>query len=93
MLTDKAISGMEDPVGGGFEAKVLRGFLIENGKVTRMLRTFSVTGKALEILKTTDAVGNKVELDGGTCGKGIEDFVPVSSGGPHCRSMAVLGGG
>ncbi|HTY47080.1 MAG TPA: TldD/PmbA family protein [Methanomassiliicoccales archaeon] len=92
VLTDKAISGMEDPVGGGFEAKVLRGFLIENGEVTKMLRTFSVTGKALEILKTTDAVGNKLELDGGTCGKGIEDFVPVSSGGPHCRSVAVLGG-
>jgi TldD protein len=93
VLTDRAISGMEDPVGGGFEAKALRGFLIENGEVTDMLRGFTLTGKALEILKTTDAVGKKLELDGGTCGKGVEDFVPVSSGGPHCRSRIILGGG
>jgi TldD protein len=93
VLTDRAISGMEDPVGGGFEAKALRGFLIERGEVTDMLRGFTLTGKALEILKTTDAVGNKLELDGGTCGKGVEDFVPVSSGGSHCRSRVILGGG
>jgi TldD protein len=93
VLTDKAISGMEDPVGGGFEAKALRGYMIENGRVTDMLRGFSLTGKALDILKTTDAVGNRLELDGGTCGKGIEDFVPVSSGGPYCRSKIILGGG
>jgi TldD protein len=93
VLTDRAISGMEDPVGGGFEAKALRGFLIENGEITSMLRGFTLTGKALEILKTTDAVGEMMKLDGGTCGKGIEDFVPVSSGGPHCRSKIILGGG
>lgn len=93
VLTDRAISGMEDPVGGGFEAKALRGFLIENGEITSMLRGFTLTGKALEILKTTDAVGERMKLDGGTCGKGVEDFVPVSSGGPHCRSKIILGGG
>lgn len=92
VLTDRMISGMEDPVGGGFEAKALRGYLIENGRVTRLLRSFTLTGNALEILRTGDAVGSKVELDGGSCGKGIEDWVPVSSGGPHCRFKIVLGG-
>jgi TldD protein len=92
VLTDRMISGMEDPVGGGFEAKALRGYLIENGKVTKLLRSFTLTGNALEILRTGDAVGDKVELDGGSCGKGIEDWVPVSSGGPHCRFKIVLGG-
>lgn len=92
VLTDRMISGMEDPVGGGFEAKALRGYLIENGRVTRLLRSFTLTGNALEILRTGDAVGNKVKLDGGSCGKGIEDWVPVSSGGPHCRFKIVLGG-
>jgi TldD protein len=53
VMTDHFIRGMEDPVGGGFEAQTLRGFLIENGKVTDMLRSFTLTGKALEILKTT----------------------------------------
>jgi TldD protein len=93
VLTDRFISGMEDPVGGGFEAKALRGFLIEDGKVTDVLRSFTLTGKALEILKTTDAVGKDIRLDGGSCGKGNEDMVPVSDGGPYCRSRIILGGG
>jgi TldD protein len=93
VLTDKAISGMEDPVGGGFESKALRGFLIERGEVTDMLRGFTLTGKALEILNTTDAVSKDLRLDGGTCGKGVEDFIPVSSGGPYCRSKIIIGGG
>ena len=93
VLTEKMISGMEDPVGGGFEAKALRGFLIERGRITDMVRSLTLTGNALEILKTTDAVGNELRLDGGNCGKGIEDFVPVSSGGPYCRHKIVVGGG
>jgi TldD protein len=93
VMTDRFISGMEDPVGGGFEGKALRGFLIENGKVTDMLRSFTLTGKALEILKTTDAVAKDLRLDGGHCGKGNEDMVPVSDGGPYCRSRIILGGG
>ncbi|MDD1767719.1 MAG: TldD/PmbA family protein [Methanomassiliicoccales archaeon] len=93
VLADRSISGMEDPVGGGFEAKTLRGFIIENGKITDLIRSFTLTGSALDILKTTDAVGDEVQLDGGNCGKGIEDFVPVSSGGPYCRSRLLVGGG
>ncbi|MDW5562254.1 MAG: TldD/PmbA family protein [Methanomassiliicoccus sp.] len=92
ILTDKFVNGMEDPVGGGFEAKAHRGFLIENGRVTRPLRAITLTGKALDILKTTDAVGRKVGHDAGQCGKGTEDYVPVSSGGPYCRSQIIAGG-
>jgi TldD protein len=92
ILTDKFVNGMEDPVGGGFEAKSHRGFLIENGKVTKPLRAITLTGKALDILRTTDAVGKKVCHDAGMCGKGTEDYVPVSSGGPYCRSRIITGG-
>jgi hypothetical protein len=38
-------------------------------------------------------VGKDLRLDGGNCGKGIEDIVPVSSGGPYCRSKIMIGGG
>jgi len=93
ILCDRMVNGMEDPVGGGFEAKVLRGFLIENGKITDMLRSFTLTGRALEILRTTDAATKEVRFDGGMCGKGIEDWVNVSSGGPYCRSNMMVGGG
>jgi len=93
VLTDKMVNGMEDPVAGGFEAKALRGFLIENGRITKLLSSFTLTGRALEILQTTDAASKDVVLDGGMCGKGIEDWVNVSSGGPYCRSRIILGGG
>jgi TldD protein len=92
ILTDKFVNGMEDPAGGSFEAKSHRGFLIEHGKVTKPLRAITLTGKALDILRTTDAVGRRVRYDAGTCGKGNEDFVPVSSGGPYCRSHIITGG-
>ena len=92
ILTDKFVNGMEDPVGGSFEAKAHRGFLIENGKITTPVRAITLTGKALDILRTVDAVGNKVSLDAGLCGKGTEDNVPVTSGGPYCRSRLIVGG-
>lgn len=93
VITDKTISGMEDPVGGGFEAQALRGFLIERGEISGLVRAFALTGNSLEILKTTDAVGKEFKLDGGNCGKCIEDWVPVSSGGAYCRSQIMVGGG
>ena len=93
ILCDKMVNGMEDPVGGGFEAKSLRGFLIENGRITKMLNSFTLTGRALEILRTTDAASKEFSIDGGMCGKGIEDWVNVSSGGPYCRSTIIIGGG
>ncbi|MGE5379263.1 MAG: TldD/PmbA family protein [Candidatus Saccharibacteria bacterium] len=92
IITDKFVNGMEDPVGGSFEAKSHRGFLIENGKITKPLRAITVTGKALDILKTVDAVGSKLSLDAGMCGKGTEDYVPVTSGGPYCRCKLIAGG-
>jgi TldD protein len=92
IITDKFTNGMEDPVGGSFEAKAHRGFLIENGKITKPTRALTLTGKALDILKTTDAVGDQLALDAGMCGKGSEDYVPVTSGGPYCRSQIIVGG-
>ncbi len=93
ILCDKMVNGMEDPVGGGFEAKVLRGFIIKDGEVKGQVRSFTLTGQALEILRTVDMVGDRLELDGGMCGKGIEDWVNVSSGGPYLRSRIIVGGG
>lgn len=93
ILTDKMVSGMEDPVGGCFEAKALRGFLIENGEIKGPVKSFTLTGRSVDILKTVDALGDEVVLDGGMCGKGIEDWVRVSSGGPYMRARMIVGGG
>ena len=93
ILTDKMINGMEDPVGGCFEAKALRGYIVKNGEITDVVKSFTLTGKSLDILKTVDALSNEVILDGGMCGKGIEDWVRVSSGGPYMRARMIVGGG
>jgi TldD protein len=86
-------SGMEDVVGGGVQASALKGYIIKDGQLTDLVRSMTLTGQVLEILKTVDAVGDELEFSAGTCGKGEEDWVPVSSGGPHMRAKIVVGGG
>jgi TldD protein len=89
----KSLSGMEDVVGGGVQCSALKGYIIKNGELTQLVRSMTLAGKVLEILKTVDAVGNKLQFSGGTCGKGEEDYIPVTSGGPHMRMEMVVGGG
>ncbi|MHA1768985.1 MAG: TldD/PmbA family protein [Candidatus Thorarchaeota archaeon] len=89
----RSTSGMEDVVGGGVQASALKGYLIENGEKTTLVRSMTLAGKVLDILKTVDAVGDTLSFDGGMCGKGEEDFVPVSTGGPHMRAELMVGGG
>jgi TldD protein len=84
---------MEDVVGGGVQATALKGYIIKNGEKTQLVRRLSIAGNVLEMLKTVDAVGNKLSFNGGNCGKGEEDFIPVSSGGPHMRVELMVGGG
>lgn len=92
LLALKAISGMEDPVGGGFQVRALKGYTIKNGEKKNLVRGFSLTGKALDILKTVDSVGKEFELSAGFCGKGEEDWVQVTTGGPYMRAKIIAGG-
>lgn len=92
ILTAKAMRGMEDPVGGGFEAVALKGYILKDGEVTDPIPSFTLTGSALDILNTVDMVSKEFKLSGGTCGKGDEDWVNVSSGGPYVRTKIVVGG-
>jgi TldD protein len=92
LLAIQGISGMEDPVGGGFQVRVLKGYLIKNGEKKDPVRGFTLTGKAIDILKTVDMVGEDLILTGGHCGKGEEDWAPVTSGGPYMRAKIIVGG-
>ncbi len=89
----KMIAGMEDVVGGGVQGTCLKGYIIRNGELGDLVRSLTITGKVLDILKTVDAVGDQFQFSGGNCGKGEEDFVPVTTGGPHMRMQLVVGGG
>ena len=94
ILTKGWISGMEDIVGGGFQAVTQSGFLVQDGEIAQRVRGMTLTGKALAILKSVDRVSKEFAMQGGTCGKGeADDYVPVGTGGPYMRAKVVVGGG
>jgi len=83
--------GMEDPLGGGMQNTSKKGYLIENGVKTKILKAVALTGSVLEVLNNIDAISHdKLAIDGGTCGKGDEDHVPVGSGGSYTRITEAL---
>jgi len=88
----KTSSGMEDPKGWGVQVEAHIGEEIVNGRRTgRLFSPVGITGYVPDILASVSAVGNDLALDGGTCGKGWKEWVPVASGGPHLRLKARLG--
>ncbi len=83
--------GMEDPLGGGLQCTSKKAYLIENGEKTKILKQTALSGAVLDLLMNIDAVSkDKLSLDGGTCGKGSEDLVPVTSGGSYLRANNAL---
>jgi TldD protein len=89
---EKWSSGMEDPQGWGIQVTCHFGHEIKHGRVTeRMFAPVGITGYVPDVLGSITAVGDDWEMDGGGCGKGHKEFVPVSSGGPHLLMKARLG--
>lgn len=93
LFVSRALSGMEDVVGGGVQCSALKGYIIKNGELGTLVRSMSLAGKVLDFLMTVDAVSDTLSFTGGTCGKGEEDFIPVATGGPRMRARIVVGGG
>jgi len=89
------VSGMEDPLAGGMELKCKKGYLIEKGKIGRVLSALTLTENVPEFITSVDAVGKteQFETESGTCGKGHEDLVPVGDGGVYIRAEGVVGQG
>lgn len=88
------VSGMEDPLAGGMELKCKKGYVIEKGKVGRLLSSLALSEYVPDFIASIDAIEKEhFEMDRGTCGKGYEDYVPVGSGGGHIRGKAVVGQG
>jgi TldD protein len=88
----QASSGMEDPLGWGVQVTAHYGEEIINGKPTgRLFAPVGITGYVPDLLQSISGIGNDLALDGGWCGKGQKEWLPVSSGGPHLRLKARLG--
>jgi TldD protein len=83
--------GMEDPLGGGMQCTSRKGYLIENGQKSKILKGIALSGAVLDLLKNIDAISSDAtELHAGTCGKGSEDLVPVTDGGAYVRAKNAL---
>jgi TldD protein len=77
---------------GVFQFNAKRGYLVEKGEKTRLLRDVSLSGKILQTLQDVKAVGNDLKFNSGRCGKAGQ-LVPVSDGSPHLLiARATVGG-
>lgn len=84
-------NGMEDPKGWGMQIWTRFGREYRGGKPTgRLFSPVAMTGYVPDVLRDVSMVADDFETDGGFCGKGWKEIVPVSSGGPHIRTRCTL---
>ncbi|HTM01552.1 MAG TPA: TldD/PmbA family protein [Candidatus Omnitrophota bacterium] len=86
--------GSVDTTSGNFNFAVREGYLIENGKITRPVRSAVLIGNSLEFLQRIEGVGTDLIVDQtrGTCGKDGQS-VPVGVGQPTVRVSSITVGG
>ncbi|SJL83993.1 TldD/PmbA family protein [Vibrio palustris] len=86
--------GSVQPGTGEFNFAVNDAFLIENGKITKPLKSATLIGTGPKVLQDISMVGNDLSLaGGGWCGS-ISGAVPTSIGQPSLKvDRIVVGGG
>jgi len=92
IFLQKWSSGMEDPQGWGIQVTCHIAQEIREGRLTgKYFTPVVISGYVPDVLRTVRGVGREVAIEGGWCGKGHKEMVPVSSGGPHMLLRAHLG--
>ncbi|RLE66089.1 MAG: TldD/PmbA family protein [Thermoprotei archaeon] len=87
----KGTLGGQADANGEFMFGVQEAWRIENGELKEPYRGVTVSGNAINVLKSVDAVGKDLKIGfPGTCGKG--QMAPVDGGGPHIRCKIIVGG-
>jgi len=85
--------GQVNTTQGDFQFGAERGWLIENGELTKPLRDLSIAGSILDTLKRVDAIGKeKPSFHLGYCGK-MGQRMRVSTGGSKIRVRGIRVGG
>jgi TldD protein len=79
---------------GDFTFYLLQGRLIEDGKLTAVIKDANLIGNGPAVLESIDLVGNDARMlpGGGSCGKDGQ-MVPVGFGLPTVRAQAITVGG
>lgn len=84
--------GQTNPATGDFVFGVAEGFLIEGGVVTTPVRGANLIGRAIEVMRGVDALGDDFDTWEGVCGKDGQ-AAPVGSGSPTLRIGRITVGG
>jgi len=84
--------GQVDTVRGDFVFEIQEGYVIEKGKIGRMIKNATMMGNGLQVLQGIDMVGNDIGFGIGTCGKDGQG-VPVSDAQPTLRIPEIVVGG
>jgi TldD protein len=84
--------GQVDTVRGDFVFEIQEGYMIERGKLGRMIKNATMMDNGLQVLQKIDMVGTDLGFGIGTCGKDGQG-VPVSDAQPTLRIPGVVVGG
>jgi TldD protein len=94
LYAEEFSNGQVDIGGGDFTFYLRSGRLIENGKLTAVVKDANLIGNGPRVLERIDLVGSDFAMyaGGGSCGKDGQT-VPVSFGLPTVRVSAITVGG
>lgn len=84
--------GSVNPYTGEFNFAVNEGYLIEDGKITKLVKGASLIGNGKDILMNIDKVGDNLERANGMCGS-ISGSVCADVGQPRLRVKNIIVGG
>lgn len=84
--------GSVDPNTGDFNFGVREAYLIEKGKITKMVKGASLIGNTIDILQRIEMISDNLELGTGYCGS-ISGNIPVTCGQPTIKVSKILVGG
>ena len=89
-------SGGQADMDGSFLFKCSRGYLVENGEITKTIKDAALTGNILEFIQHIQGTTKEKEMFTsyfGGCGKGGQYPLPVGMGGPILYADEVMVGG
>ena len=93
LFAKKLGGGSVNPATGEFNFAVLEGYMVENGKLTKLVKGATLIGKGDDIINKIDRVANNLSFGTGVCGS-ISGGVPTDVGQPSIRvSELTVGGG
>lgn len=84
--------GSVDPNSGEFNFGCREAFLIENGKITKMVKGATLMGNTIDVLKNIEMISDDLKLGTGYCGSESGN-VPVTCGQPTIKVNNILVGG